>query len=70
MSQEAPPVRKNARGSITKRDMLGEDEYKNNGRPDKAELVRQWRLEHPEGRKVECIKDTGLSKPTVYKWWD
>lgn len=55
---------------IMKRDMLGEDEYKNNGRPDKAELVRQWRLEHPEGRKVECIKDTGLSKPTVYKWWD
>ena len=53
-----------------KRDMLGEDEYKNNGRPDKAEIVRQWRLEHPEGRKVDCIKDTGLSKPTVYKWWD
>ena len=41
----------------------------NSGRPDKAEIVKQWRLEHSEGRKADCIKDTGLSKPTVYKWW-
>ena len=54
---------------IMKRDMLGEDEYKNNGRPDKAEIVKQWRIVHPMGRKADCIKDTGLSKPTVYKWW-
>ena len=42
----------------------------NNGRPDKADIVKQWRLEHPEGRKVDCIRDTGLDKKTVYKWWD
>lgn len=24
----------------------------------------------PDGRKADCIRDTGLSKPTVYKWWD
>lgn len=23
----------------------------------------------PEGRKADCIRDTGLSKPTVYRWW-
>ena len=22
-----------------------------------------------EGKKADCIRDTGLSKPTVYKWW-
>lgn len=33
------------------------------------EKVREWRLAHPEGRKADCIRDTGLSKPTVYKWW-
>lgn len=41
----------------------------NNGRPDKAAIVKQWRLENPEGRKVDCIRDTGLDKKTVYKWW-
>ncbi len=41
-----------------------------NGRKPKADIVKEWRLAHPEGRKVDCIRDTGLSKPTVYKWWD
>lgn len=40
-----------------------------NGRPDKANIVQLWQQEHPNGRKADCIKDTGLSKPTVYKWW-
>lgn len=39
------------------------------GRPDKAEIVREWRAAHPDGRKTDCIRETGLSKPTVYKWW-
>ena len=33
-------------------------------------LVTAWRLQHPKGRKADCIRETGLSKPTVYKWWD
>lgn len=52
-----------------RRDVLGEDEYKNNGRPNKQEIVIKWRFAHPSGSKAECIRDTGLSKPTVYKWW-
>jgi DNA invertase Pin-like site-specific DNA recombinase len=41
-----------------------------NGRKPKAEVVREWRRLHPNGKKAECIRDTGLTKPTVYKWWD
>ena len=45
-------------------------EMKQEGRPSKEQIVREWRASHPNGRKIECIKDTGLSKPTVYKWWN
>lgn len=40
------------------------------GAPTKQSIVQKWRLEHPEGKKADCIRDTGLTKPTVYKWWD
>ena len=32
-------------------------------------IVYEWRSAHPEGRKVDCIRETGLDKKTVYKWW-
>ncbi len=32
-------------------------------------IVREWQESHPDGRKVDCIKETGLAKMTVYKWW-
>lgn len=39
------------------------------GSGNKADVVQAWRAEHPDGRKSDCIRDTGLSKPTVYKYW-
>ena len=39
------------------------------GRKSKQEIITTWRTENPNGTKAQCIKDTGLSKPTVYKWW-
>lgn len=49
---------------------LGEaDGWDKGGRPDKRQVVQNWRYEHPSGSKADCIRDTGLSKPTVYKWW-
>lgn len=45
----------------------------NNGRPkgsDKSSIVREWREKNPKGKKCDCIKETGLTKPTVYKWWN
>lgn len=45
-----------------------------NGRPKgsgtKKEIVAAWREKHPEGRKIDCERETGLSRPTVLKWWD
>lgn len=43
---------------------------KGNGRPVAQETVQRWRRDNPSGTKAECIRATGLSKPTVYKWWD
>ena len=40
------------------------------GRPTAEQIVREWQEHHPDGRKAECIRGTGLSKPTVYKWWE
>ena len=39
------------------------------GRHSKEEIVKEWRSQHPEGRKADCIRETGLDKKTVYKWW-
>lgn len=43
---------------------------KKEGRPSKENVVKEWRQQNPNGRKIDCIKDTGLSKTTVYKYWD
>jgi len=39
------------------------------GRKSKKDDVEIWQANHPDGCKADCIRDTGLSKPTVYKYW-
>ena len=39
------------------------------GRPSKEVQVKAWRKEHPGGTKTDCLRDTGLSYPTIRKWW-
>lgn len=39
------------------------------GRPTADQKVKEWQEKHPSGKKADCIRETGLSKPTVYKWW-
>lgn len=49
-----------------------------NGRPyaipdnsKECALVTSWRKENPNNNnKSQCAKETGLSRPTVRKWWD
>lgn len=56
-------------------DIMNED----NGRPlqgrpkessDAKYIVYMWRKGHVDGIKADCIRDTKLSKPTVYRWWN
>ena len=39
------------------------------GSSQQKKLVEEWQKSHPDGKKSDCIRDTGLSKPTVYRWW-
>ena len=47
---------------------------KGNGRPigsgTAQDRVYEWRRQHPEGRKADCHRDTGLDPKTIRKWWD
>ena len=40
------------------------------GRPSAAMVVYEWRQQHPDGTKSQCKKETGLTYPTIRKWWD
>ncbi|MGL5254155.1 MAG: hypothetical protein ACRC9L_03995 [Brevinema sp.] len=41
-----------------------------NGRPSAVQTVFEWQRQHPDGKKSECKNDTGLSYPTIRKWWN
>lgn len=44
-----------------------------NGRPPgsgtKEQIIADWRKEHPDGKKAQCARDTGLDPKTIRKWW-
>lgn len=44
-----------------------------NGRPKgqskQKNMVYEWKKLNPNGKKCDCIRDTGLAKSTVYRWW-
>lgn len=40
------------------------------GRPKVQGQVFEWRQKHPNGRKADCHRDTGLDPKTIRKWWD
>ncbi len=40
------------------------------GAPIKKDIVKEWQAENPNGTKKECKDDTGLTYPTIRKWWD
>lgn len=48
----------------------GTDWRAGNGRKSKRDVVKKWRAENPNGKKIQCERETGLSRPTVLKWWD
>ena len=40
------------------------------GRVSKQKIVREWRLLNPDGKKIDCERETGLSRHTILKWWN
>ena len=60
-----------ARGQLSILRELGEVK---DGRPQGSgtaqATVYQWQQQHPEGRKADCHRETGLDPKTIRKWWD
>ena len=71
-----PANRRNGRDQITHLKIaratqaIVDPDGKWHGRKSKRDQVQFWRMDHPDGSKADCIRDTGISKPTVYKHWD
>jgi hypothetical protein len=40
------------------------------GSSKQRKIVFDWRMKNPNGKKADCIRETGLNKKTVYRWWD
>ena len=40
------------------------------GAPKKQKIVQDWKAAHPDCKKVDCERETGLSRHTVLRWWD
>lgn len=55
--------------AVQKIDYPNKEWINKNGAPTKQEQVQKWKFKNPNGRKIDCINETKLSKMTVYKWW-
>lgn len=53
---------------------IGEDEYKNNGRPSGSgtaeQQIKEWQAANPGKKKADCHRETGLDPKTIRKWWN
>ena len=51
---------------------LGEEvkEGRPKGSGTAKKKVLQWRMKHPDGLKIDCERETGLSRHTILKWWN
>ncbi|MCM1561083.1 MAG: hypothetical protein NC123_16315 [Butyrivibrio sp.] len=67
-------IRQEMNGSTAAADKYPENSPRNkNGRPGHTgaeAAVRTYMQEHPAARKADVVRGTGLSKPTVYKYYD
>ena len=61
--------KKHLQGARAIRDINNENWREGNGRKPKKDIVEHWQQLHPDGKKIECERETGLSRHTVLKWW-
>lgn len=59
--------------NLNRRFKVENGECTNGGRPKGSgtaeKKVREWRQSHPEGKKADCHRETGLDPKTIRKWW-
>lgn len=60
---------KHLQGARAIRDINNPNWREGNGRKPKKDIVIEWRKNNPNGKKIDCSRDTGLHINTVYKWW-
>ena len=36
---------------------------------DTEQIIKKWQEMYPNGKKMQCHKDTGISRPTIDKYW-
>lgn len=48
----------------------GENWRNKNGAPLKKDEVLRFRAANPDAKKADCVRETGLDKKTVSKYWD
>lgn len=70
------PTKKNGRSKAEHMEYMRQrrKEMAEQGLIDDMKCLNWWptfayRLLYPKGRKTDCIKESGSSKPTVYKYW-
>ena len=74
-----PSIRRNGRKQdvhLARARAVQDIDYPNHewaGRPKGSgtarEKVQDWKLRNPDGKKIECHRDTGMSRVTIDKWW-
>ena len=40
------------------------------GASNNREVIKNWRDRYPGGHKIDCHKETGISRPTIDKYWE
>lgn len=60
---------KHLQGARAIRDINNENWREGNGRKPKMKIVENWRKANPNGKKIDCHRETGLSRVTIDKWW-
>ena len=79
---EYKPIKRNGRNrelhlkiARATRDILHPEGWQNrDGRPKgnskQRECILNYRKGHPDAKPMDCVADTGISRNTVYRWWN
>lgn len=68
-SEDAPPgIYDGKSNHITSRHKLKTEKIEP-PKLKKKDIVLEWKRKNPKGTVTECFKATGISRPTIYRYW-